>query len=413
LIGLGLMIAIIAFAPAVPGLFDLDANQHPSARWLTVVMGISIGLSIPCAASTAVLHGLHRFDITALLSLVRSLLFALGVVAALVTGGDLLHVAGAHLAAMVLVQIGAIWWIYRLKPEFRFGFRGGSKGAIKRIMDFSWPLFMVNLGGQMQSKTDEIIIGARLPVGLITPYSVAMLLSRVPQLFAEQFVSFFLPIASELDAKNEQEKLRELFLLGTRSTLTVFLPVGGTLAILSKPILAAWVGDAYAEYSVLVWVLCGAWMLDTMQWPAAMVLQGMNRHRIFGVVAIGTGLANILLSLALIPFFGLLGIALGTLITAAIETAFVVLPYACRQLQIRPSRFFLVVIVPVILPTLVMVLTLTTMRTFTETGGIMTLAAFSAASILVYSTVFLLLPQAAPERRILMAEVARWKHWLK
>jgi O-antigen/teichoic acid export membrane protein len=409
LIGLVLMTAIIAMAPAVPGLFGLDAAQHQTSRWLTVVMGISIGLSIPFAASTAVLHGLHRFDVTALLGLSRSLLFALGVVATLATGGGLLHVAGAQITAMVLVQILAVWLIHRLKPEFRFGLRGGSRGAVKRIMDFSWPLFMVNLGGQMQSKTDEIIIGARLPVGLITPYSFAMLLSRVPQVLAEQFVGFFLPIASELDARNERERLCELLLLGTRSILTVFLPVGGTLAILGKPILAAWVGDAYTGYSVLVWVLCGALMLDTMQWPAAMVMQGMSRHRIFGIVAIGTGLANILLSLALIPFLGLLGVALGTLVTAAIETTFVVLPYACRKLGIRPGRFFTVVLLPVVVPTLAMVLMLLTLRAATGSGGIVTLGALSGASILVYGAVFLLLPQSGPERKILVGliETAR------
>ncbi len=403
LIGIALIIVALILAPAVPGLFDIAESQHSAAKWLTALMGVSIGLSIPFAASTAVLQGLHRFDITAVLGLTRSVLFAVGVVGALASGGGLLHVAAAQITAMVLVQIPAIWWIYRLKPEYQFGFRGGSKSAVKRIMNFSWPLFMVSIGGQMQSKTDEIVIGARLPIGLITPYSFAMLLSRVPQLFAEQFVSFMLPIASELNAKSEQDKLRKLLLLGTRSTLTVFLPIGGTLAILSGSILSAWVGEPYAKYSSLVWVLCGALMLDTMQWPAAMVLQGMNRHKIFGIVSIATGVSNILLSLALIPYFGLMGVALGTLITAAIETMFVVLPYACRRLNVSPRRFFVSVIMPVILPTLAMVFTLMTMRTYTDDGGIMTLAAASVISVLVYGVVFLMSPQSALERTIVVS----------
>jgi O-antigen/teichoic acid export membrane protein len=268
---------------------------------------------------------------------------------------------------------------------------------------------MVSIGGQMQSKTDEIVIGARLPIGLITPYSFAMLLSRVPQMFAEQFVSFMLPIASELNAKSEQDKLRKLLLLGTRSTLTVFLPIGGTLAILSGSILSAWVGEPYAKYSNLVWVLCGALMLDTMQWPAAMVLQGMNRHKIFGIVSMATGVSNILLSLALIPYFGLMGVALGTLITAAIETMFVVLPYACRRLNVSPGRFFVSVIMPVILPTLAMVFTLMAMRAYTEDGGIMTLAAASVISVFVYGIVFLMSPQSALERTIVASLIKSLK----
>src|SRR5207249_3732384 len=116
--------------------------------------------------------------------------------------------------------------------------------------------------------------------------------SEVPHMLTDQFMKVLLPLASQLHAENDSARLRALFLTSTRLTLVLFLPIGGGIAVLARPILAAWVGPAFGEYAHLVAILTLASLIDTSRWPAGAILQGMARHRLLAVASIGAGLAN-------------------------------------------------------------------------------------------------------------------------
>src|SRR5213078_2168691 len=105
----------------------------------------------------------------------------------------------------------------------------------------------------------------------------------------------------------------------SRLTLAIFIPVGCVLAVLTRPILTAWVGAAYADYAHLVIILTLAGLINTSMWPAASILQSMSRHRPLAAMSLGSGLVNVALSIALVHRFGLTGVALGTLIPTAAE----------------------------------------------------------------------------------------------
>jgi len=61
-------------------------------------------------------------------------------------------------------------------------------------------------------------------------------------------------------------------------------------------------------------------------------------------------IANLLLTLLLIPHFGLLGVALGTAIPIVTLELCVLLPYALRILDFRPAIFLRRVVTPQLLP---------------------------------------------------------------
>jgi O-antigen/teichoic acid export membrane protein len=399
-IGGAIVLACILIAPWFPVWFELDEKQHQTARWLVILVGTGIGLSIPFAASLAVLKGLQRFGITSFLGTTRYILFALGTIAVLLNGGGLLQIAVVQIVSMTLIQIPAVWWLYRLAPEYKFGFRGASIAGLKQLISFSWPLFFVSIGGRLQSRTDEIVIGARLPVGVITPYSLALRLARIPQMLAEQFIHLVLPIASELHAEDKSERLGLALIIGTRLTFAVFLSFGVLLAFLAAPILTLWVGSAYAEYANLVWILVTALLFDTAQWPAALVLQGMNRHRIFAFTSVATGIANVGLSIALIPHFGLMGVALGTLIPAAIEFSLVILPYAFHVVGINPGRFIRQTLFPALAPSVAMLAFMALISTGVETWSGVLLISAGVAGTCVYAVIYLLIPANSAERKL-------------
>ncbi len=79
------------------------------------------------------------------------------------------------------------------------------------------------------------------------------------------------------------------------------------------------------------------------------LLMAMNRHKVFAVITLGEGIANVLLSIILAKYMGLLGVALGT----AIPMVFVKLvlqPYfVCKAGAIDILSYFRPIFIPLAL----------------------------------------------------------------
>src|SRR4029450_674186 len=153
-------------------------------------------------------------------------------------------------------------------------------------------------------------------------------LSEVGQILTDQFMKVLAPLAAELHAEDDRFRLRTLYVISSRLTLAIFLPIACALVVLTRPILTVWVGEAYASYSYIVEILTLASLIETSQWPAMSVLQGMGRPRPLAIMWVAAAVANLGLSVTLVHVFGLAGVALGTLFATTMVCLAFAPPYA-------------------------------------------------------------------------------------
>jgi O-antigen/teichoic acid export membrane protein len=397
---LGLVTAVIcmALAPVFPTLFNVPPEGHDTALWLVRLMGLGIGFSLPCGISTAVLLGVQRFDLNNLISVIGAMLSAVATVAVLLLGGGVLGMAAVSIAVMLFMQIPSIWLIHRIAPELRFGWRGANRSLIRTVMSFSWPLFVMDASDRLQTKSDEVVISAFLPISAVTPYAIARKLSELAQILTDQFMKVLVPLSSELHADEDHVRLRSVYITGTRLTLAIYLPVACILVILGQPILTVWVGAAYAEYAYLVTILTLASLIDTSQWPGGSVLQGMGRHRPIAVVSVGTGLANLALSMVLVQRFGLTGVALGTLLPTTVACLGLTLPYTMNVLGVRTTQVVKEVFLPVLVPVIPMVIALYLLQEAIQPLSLFSILFLTGIGTLVYMTGYLSIDVCRAER---------------
>jgi O-antigen/teichoic acid export membrane protein len=396
------LIAILVsaiIAPVFPGFFNLPPEERATATWLVLLMGSGIGISIPCTTTTAVLRGLQRYDILNLIAIIGTLLSAVATITILFLGGGVLGMVGVSIAVMLVMQAPSIWFINRIAPELRFGWRGAKRSLVRTILSFSSSLFVIDMATRLQTKTDETVIGAFLQVSFVTPYSLARRLSEVPQILTDQFMKVLLPLASQLHAENDRARLRLLYITGTRLTLAIFLPIGCTVVILARPILTAWVGPEYGNYPHLVAILAFASLINTSQWPASSVLQSMARHQLLAVTSLGSGLANLALSIVLVGRFGLTGVALGTLIPTAAECLGLVLPYALRVIGVSKTQILKDVFLPALLPAIPTAIVLYVLRHTFEPSSLLSIMVVAGIGLLVYVIGYLSVGASEVERQ--------------
>jgi O-antigen/teichoic acid export membrane protein len=383
-LGLAAIVISLAIAPVFPDLFNIPPEDRDTAAWLVRLMGLGVGISIPCATAMAVLCGLQQFHLNNLISTTGTILSAVATVAVLLLGGGVLGMVAVSITVTLMMQPLTIWFIHRVAPDLRFGWRGARRSLIRTVMTFSWPLFVMDVAGRLQTKTDEIVIGAFLPISAVTPYALARRLSELAQILTDQFMRVLVPLASELHAESDQVRLRAVYVIGTRLTLAIFLPVGCTLIILAQPILAVWVGPAYADSAHLVTILTLASLIDTSQWPAGSVLQGIARHRPLAKISVGMGLANVALSILLVQSFGVTGVALGTLIPTTVGCLGFVLPYSMRVIGVSRIQVVREIFLPALLPVIPTVIVLYFLQDVIEPSSLLSIMVVAGIGLFVY-----------------------------
>ena len=147
-------------------------------------------------------------------------------------------------------------------------------------------------------------------------------------------------------------------------------------------------------------ILAIATAIDLSLWPAGFVLQGINRHRWIAPIALTSGLANLALSLALAQPFGIVGVAVGTLIPTAVEAVLLVTPLTLRALGVGPLRFVRQALAPAILPTLPVLVVLTVAREIARPSSVLAILVLIAVAHALYGAVYLATPPASAERRL-------------
>lgn len=386
-------------APVFPVLFHVPEDQKGTATQLVILMGFGVGFSLPGMAPMAVLRGLQRFDIVNLIEVIATLFTALATVAVLLWGGGVLGVVFVQLCGIFVMLGLGVWFVLRIAPEFKIRRGVVNLRLIRTVLTYSWPLFVRDVASNLKTKTDEMTIGAFLPFRMIAPYNLARKMSETTHILTQQFMKVLLPLTSELHAENDLGRLRLVYTTGTRLTLAISLTLASLLIVLARPILSVWVGERYANAAPLVVILTLATLVATSQWPANTVLQGMARHRLLAATSLGSGVANLLLSIALIGPLGLTGVALGTLIPNVVEFA-IVIPFAMRVMGVRGSEAVRKIFLPALSPALIMTLALLALQKLIEPSTLISIGLIAGMGVLVYMVAYLCIGASKAERQI-------------
>jgi O-antigen/teichoic acid export membrane protein len=401
-----LVVAIFAIlAPFVPDIINVPAGQRGTASWLVVITALGVAVQLPATAAACVLRGLGRFDLMNLIGSLAMVTLAVTTVAVLLLGGKVLAITALIVPLTIIWQLPAVWLIRRVAPDLRFGFRGAKRSLVRRVTVFGSALFGIQVAQVLKMQSDEIVIGASLPVRFVAPYSVARKLSTAPGQLAYQFVQVLMPLASRVHAQGDEWMLREIYLSGIRLTVAMYAAIGGGLIVFAGPFLSAWVGPSIASSSNIVVLLTLATFLEAVMSPASSALQGMARHGPLVYFALGSAALNLALSIALIGPVGVSGVAIATLVATSLEAA-IVLPFAARILGVRLGQVVTQIVLPGAIPLIPMVAVLVLIRDTVAPSTIVTIALSALAGALVYIACYLAQPATGSERALARRIVA-------
>ncbi len=307
-------------------LFKIPVTLLPTARILFLLAGASVALTFPLSVFAGVLEGLQKFAQVQLTQMAVTVLRGLAVAFALFHGGRLLAVGAVTIGTNLLAYLVLMGMAYRTVPLPR-SLREADAQILGRLARYGAFAFIIVLAEKLRFQSDAVVIGAFVSSTAITFYSIASKLVEYSTYAVRSMAQIFTPMSSQFHAAGDQEQLRRVLIAGNRACALVVFPLAVVLVVVGQSIIEVWVGAKYrASYSVLVLLMVPK-ALYLAQSASTRILLGMGHHQVLAWVLLLEGVVNVSLSVLLLPYFGMVGVALGTAI-----------PLSCTSLLFLPRH---------------------------------------------------------------------------
>ena len=335
--GIGIVAMLITLIATyfVDSIFRVPAEFLVTARWLLFMVGTSVSLGFPVGVFSGILEGLQRFYLLNFVNVTSTLLRAVLIVVALRHGGGLLTVAFITVSLPLLnglVNAAAVFRNLRL----RLGLQHVSRESLRRIASYSGTTFLIIVAGRLRFKTDALVIGTFVSAAAITYFTIGSRLVDYASELVSSLAQIFVPMSSQSHATGDLDGLRKIFVVGNRACAFIIFPITAVLTVLGKSVIEAWVGPKYVatSYPVML-VLLYPMTLMLAQSASGRTLWGMAKHRTWAWVVLAEGAANLVLSIALVRPYGIMGDAIGTAIPLTCSMIFFLPHHLCRLLEIK------------------------------------------------------------------------------
>ncbi|MGA8302521.1 MAG: oligosaccharide flippase family protein [Thermoplasmata archaeon] len=275
------------------------------------LMSVTVGFAIISSTIAGVFQGFKDVAPNALIANAANAgLFALFIVVLIHFRAGVLGVVLAYVAAAAVALVLIVVYTMRRLPRYL----RSDVPANRRPRKTLWQYTIAFWGSQnlmyITAYADTLILGVFWPSTQVGYYSAAMTLARI-LLFGTMALAFiFLPVTASLLRDGESNAIRTTYVTSTRWVLVVTVPFFLLFAFAPQTSMEFVWGHRYVPGAAALQILVITSFLSSMVGPVQSCLAGLGKAKVLVWTAMISAIANIALSLLLIPTFGVIGAAI-------------------------------------------------------------------------------------------------------
>ena len=400
----GAAAAGLALALAFPIIFDVPPDVERAAQLLVLLVTLDVASSMPMDTFGNALVAFQRYDLLNATLIAVLVLQALGWLIVLELGGGLVALGAVTVGLSLLGQLSRAVLARRLSPDVVVQPRLVDRRAVRPLARLSFWLWLTTASKLVVRRVDVIMVGLVVGIPEAAVYAVGQKLAFLADQSMGPLARVFFPYSSEQAARRELPELRGTLVVGTRMALVVAGPLCLALALFAGPAISAWIGPGFGDAALVVVFLAATTALKALTQIGLQLLPGAGRARVPALISAGEAGLNLTLSVVLGLTMGLEGVALATLIAAAVTHLGLMLPYMARQFGLRVAAL-LASQLRAHLPPAAAALAVGVLLLRADPGSILAVSAAGAAVVASYLLVFAFTGLVAGERRRLLAPV--------
>ena len=223
---------------------------------------------------------------------------------------------GALLAFLLSIACGTILAAFFLKKVFPpiADKNVRSRFETKKLIHFSYPLFFVGFFYLVILWLNTLLIGHFLTMEEVGYFGAAHNIAMLGLVVVNAFVSIFAPIVSDLSNRKENDKLEGLYKVITKWIFTLSFPVFILMIYFDQEILALSFGRPFVQGAIVLVILSIAMLVNSIIGSAGFLTAMSGKPKLELANLSVTLSVNAILSVVLIPRYGIQGAAYATLV---------------------------------------------------------------------------------------------------
>lgn len=339
---LGLILGQLA-----PSLFQLSPASIPECRIMMVIIGgvAAIGfmsvIPIQCAIAA------QRQDLLNMWMLVLQVVTTCISLAVVYRGGGIVTLAAIQLVSSVGNGLIGLILTRRYLPQAKLRISWHKDLAVL-LASFAGFAFVATVAGRVIYYSDTLVIAHCLTVAAVAAYAIALRIGDFMRAVVNSGSGVLGTFICDLSARQDQESLATMWIEGAKWSVAMALPIYLLCVLLGSDLITGWLNRPYPEAVAVLAILVLGNVFDLAQSVGFQILVNGGKIRVYTVIVFAEACMNITLSLVLIKHFGIVGVAIGTVIPQILRSAVVCPILLFRTTGVRVVRYLKQAILPAV-----------------------------------------------------------------
>lgn len=274
-----------------------------------------------------------------------------------------------------------------------------SLTRLRELLTFGAKSLIQGISSRIENATDSLVIGSILGPAMVPFYSIPANLVGQIRGFTWTITHVFMPVFSDLTARGKQQVIVQTYLTASRLTVAMVVLMSAGVMLLGADFIRLWMGAEYAQQAqILILILVAFTSLPMLNPFAGRYLTALNEHGIMAKWSPVSAALNLGLSIPLAYGYGIIGVAMGSLIPIGIFVI-IYLRRCCQLLEISIATYVRNSILPAI-PALTATVAVTLLaKKYWPVEDYLGLVSLAALACVVYTLMFIL-SGLAPEQKL-------------
>lgn len=319
-----IVIAGYVFAGPLLSLLNIPAEFYDTSLKVYYIGLIVFMITSSFSIFSSVLISLQKMYVTSVAGIVMGFLNLAATIIVLSLGYGLQGLIWIQLGIAVVIGLINFVSVKSFVPELRISVRSFGKNPVKEMTKFGAQMQISKLATFASEKYDEFLLAHFSVLNNVTYYNIANRISRTGRLIPFQLLPQVAPVASELKATGEDEKIRTLFSDTSKYLTLVSAPVFIFIFLFADLLVKTWMGEGYdLSVNILRILAAGQLVNMTLSAPGNSIIPNTGYPKYQMREGLLNLAINIILSYFLIKHYGIFGAAIGNTLSTFFASAFI------------------------------------------------------------------------------------------
>ncbi|MBN2020393.1 MAG: polysaccharide biosynthesis protein [Sedimentisphaerales bacterium] len=336
-IGALVIVLSVLFAGWLARFFNIQGDELIVFKYLVWLLSISAGLAFPRNVLSAVLIGHERFVVSNAIRVITLGLKGILSFLALFLGGGLASMAMSILAVTIFGFLAEFVVVKKSFAYINFSPRFVMPKLVPTLFSFGLHTFIGKMGDTMRLRIDSVVIGKFLNLEAVGVYGLASTLFGHFYRFNIGCSGVTMPRLAGMAAQYDKDSFAGAVMRYSIISSLLAGALGAAAVVVAEDFIRLWVPENFAgvrSSAIIFVILVVSLVPDLMSNVSWNALQGLKKHHYYAYQAILEGFVNLGLSIVLVRYMGMVGVALGTAIPALIVKLFIQPAYCHRIFKI-------------------------------------------------------------------------------